>query len=230
MTAAMPPWSHTMLELFEQCPRKFYHRYILKEKEPPSKVLEHGNMIHKACENYLNTQGRAAALAIEPYRPILDSVLRQAEGKTLQVERKLAISKNMKVTDFFNHACWGRGAADVIILDGDRAMLIDWKTGKVREKSEQLLTLAHAFMFTEFHRINTITACNIFLEHGKIGQPYTFKREDNAKFWQWMTPRIQRVEQAIASNAFCMMPGPLCGYCYVISCPKNPNRGVSSHG
>ena len=207
-------WSYTMLSTFEECPRKFHSRYILKEKEPPSPALEKGREIHKQCEDYLRGGDVAPFLAVA-------SVRNSAKGKKLAVEQKMGLNGQMEPVGFFEDNVWGRGAADVIILDDAKAFMVDWKTGKVREKEDQLAILSHAFVFPHYPRIQEITACNIFLEHGKTGAIRKYTRDQSAAFWQQFLPRIERMEKAVESNSFSMMPGPLCSWCHVSQCPNN---------
>src|SRR4051812_19070013 len=46
----LPPWSFSMLEAFEQCNRKAFHKYLLKEKEPQTEAQRKGNEADKALE------------------------------------------------------------------------------------------------------------------------------------------------------------------------------------
>lgn len=213
-------WSYSALDTFEHCPRKFYHQYILREKQPPSSALENGNRVHKACENYLLDQGPA------PGFKLVEPVKRQAQGKKLMVETKLGLNGAIEATGFFDDRVWGRGAADVLIIDYPKAMLIDWKTGKVQEstkywKGPKQLSILALFIFKHFPRIEQVSACNIYLEHDKVGEVFTFTRSQEAAMWATLIPAIERVERAIADNSFCMMPGPLCGYCFVKTCSNN---------
>ena len=213
-------WSWSAIECFEQCPKKFYHQYILREKEPPSPALLKGREDHKNCEDFLN--GKIDT----PKYPIAVPVKRQAQGKKLMVEAKFGLNGAVEPTGFFDDRVWGRGAADVLILDYPSAVLIDWKTGKIQEgtkywKGPSQLTILALFAFKHFPRIDKITAMNIYLEHNTPGQPFTFLRSQESQLWAQIMPRIQRVEDTVQKNSYCMMPGPLCGYCPVKTCPNN---------
>lgn len=213
-------WSYSSLDTFEQCPRKFYHRYILKEKEPSSPAPEKGNAMHKACENYLLGKGP------QPQYALVEPVKRQAVGKKLMVEAKLGLNGALEPSGFFDDRVWGRIAVDVLILDYPNAVVVDWKSGKVQEgakwwKGPKQLQILAMFVLKHFPKIERVTALNIYLEHDKAGEAFVFTRAQEAAMWAQLLPAIERMENAIRSNSFCMMPGPLCGFCSVKSCPNN---------
>lgn len=213
-------WSYSALDVFEQCPKRFYHKYILKEKEPPSPALEYGNAVHKACEEYLTNKTISA-----PHR-FVEIIKRHAQGKKCFVEQKMGLDSILQPIGFFDVRVWGRAAADVLIVDYPNALFVDWKTGKMREGTQywkgptQLIILA-LFIFKHFPRVEKITAFNIYLDAEKIGEQFTILRSKEPALWGAMLPKIQAVEQAILLNKFPMMPGPLCGYCPVKQCPNN---------
>ena len=219
-TANKFTWSYSALDCFEQCPRKYYHQYILREKEPPTPSLIKGREDHESCEKFMKGE-----IPTPPY-PIVQTVKNRSEGRKLYVEQKMGLSQAMGACDFFGREVWGRAASDVILIRGDTAVLIDWKTGKNREGTKYWagptqLTIMALFMFKHFPDINKITALNIYLEVNKSGEAFTFTRDQEPELWAKILPRIQRMEQTVRTNTYCMMPGPLCAYCPVRSCPNN---------
>ena len=213
-------WFYTAIDTFDQCPRKFYHKYILKEKDPETPALARGNAVHKALEHYMKYGYAKGDIDIGKFHPLADAVVRQARGKKLMVELKMGVLGNLEPCGFFDDHVYGRGAADVLIVDYPNAFLIDWKTGKVREKRTQLAVLS-LFVFKHFPRVNIITACNIWLEAGHHGEVYTFERSGEAAGWLELISKVKQIEAAIERQQFCMMPGPLCGFCPVKQCPNN---------
>lgn len=177
----------------------------------------HGIAVHENIEKYLKNQ---PCTIIAKYQPMLEAVSVQARDKKLMVEARMGVLGNLEPCGFFHDHVYGRGAADALIIDYPNAFLLDWKTGKVREKRDQLAILA-LFVFKHFPKVNKITACNIWLEAGKYGDVYVFDRASEAGGWLTLLEKIRQVEDAIARNVFCMMPGPLCGYCPVKICPNN---------
>lgn len=213
-------WSWSALECFEHCPRKFYDQYVLKTKYAPNEHLLKGRQVHKAHEDYMN------GVYIDPPSKLAASVKQASASKKKGIELKLGINGAMEPCGFFDDRVWGRVALDVILYEYPTAAVIDWKTGKVAEdgkywKGPTQLMIQALFVFRHYPKLEKITACNAYVEHDKVGSPYVFTRDKESTYWSELIPRIQRMEAAVAANAFCMMPGPLCGYCPVKTCPNN---------
>lgn len=212
-------WSYSSLDTFNTCPRKFYHRYILKEKEPSSPALEHGNAVHAALE--ARVKGTPLPECYRKYDPMAQSVINAwKRGMKVYTELKMGLAKEMELCGFFDKNVWGRGAADVLLVMDDVAIIMDWKTGKKREKEEQLRILA-LFTFKHFPRVNYIKAANLWLEVGDVGTPYTWTREDEPQQWAVVLPQIQAIEKAFESDKWPEKPSGLCGWCSVKACQFN---------
>ncbi len=215
----LPPWSYTALDTFDQCPRKYYHRYILKEKEPESPAMLYGQQVHAALENRIN--GAPLPEHMMKFSPMAESVVNAWQtGMKCYTELKMGITRKFEPCDFFDKGIWGRSAADVILKKDDAAMVFDWKTGKKREKELQLLILA-LFTFIHFPTVNIVTGVNLWLESGDIGTPYRFERSQVPTLWRPVLERILKMEKACAENKWPELPGPLCGYCPVKTCQFN---------
>jgi hypothetical protein len=213
-------WSWSALEAYEQCPRKYYHGYILREKEPPNEHLIRGRAVHKQHEDYLMYRTKVAP------SKYAEAVKRQAKGQDLRVEAKLGLNGQLEGTGFFDDRVWGRSAIDVIITNYTTGVIIDWKTGKNKEGGKfdtgpHQLKIMALFAFKHFPKIESVTTMNIYLDADQIGQTHQFRRDDEAKLWSEIMPRIERMERAVTTQQFPVMPGALCGYCPVKSCPNN---------
>src|SRR5205807_2231069 len=58
------------------------------------------------------------------------------------VEQQLAINADFGPVPWFDSAAWFRGIGDVIKIVGPVALIVDWKTGKIVEDSQQLALMA----------------------------------------------------------------------------------------
>lgn len=205
-------WSYSSISCLETCPRQFYTRRVLKIKES-SPALEHGNAVHRGVELFLK-QGIVTEYIKQRSNVawnLVESVKAQSIGKRLLVEEKMGLNGLFEPVAFFDDHVWGRAALDAGIIDGSNLMLLDWKTGKIREKATQLAVLS-LFVFKHFPEIENITACNIWLEHGKIGEAYKFTRAQEALIWGAIMPKIQAAE-AFLSNPPASLPACQCGWC-----------------
>lgn len=222
----LPPWSFSMIEAFENCPRKAFHKYLLKEKEPETEAMRQGNALDKAIEQRVKSDTPLPA-EFAQYETMAASVARmRSPGRKLYTQLKAGIDRNFKPVPFFDTNVWGRGVLDVGLIEAPTAVIIDWKTGKNSEgksysnhglqlKIFALLTLKH------FPKVDKITAFNLWLKSDEIGKPYTFTRADEATLWREVLPRIMKIEKACADMSWPELPGPLCGWCPVKTCSHN---------
>lgn len=217
----IPPWSYSAIDTFDNCPKQYYHRYILKEKSPETEQMKHGTSVHTALENRLkiNTPLPEAYGAYEGY---CIAITKNADGKTLETEKELSLDDKFNPCGFFSKNVWGRGKADVVIHKNDKAWVGDWKTGKQREKDFQVKVFG-AFIFKMLPEIQQITANNIWLQDGKLGQTYTFYRHQEPLMWNEILHKINRIDLAAERGTFDPKPSGLCGWCDV-SCVHNPRR------
>ena len=222
MKTEIPAWSHTMLECFEQCEKKWYHKYILGEKEPSSPALEYGNKVHKALEENLKNDAPLPE-DLQKYYSLLAAVRLASKGKKQYVELRLGVDNKLKPVEFFDKGVWGRSAADVVLKNEDALWVGDWKTGKIREKETQMKILA-MFLFLHFPAVNKITGCNLWLEDGKIGVPYNYTRDMLPALVTEQLVRIKKMKEAFERMNLPPSPTPLCGWCYIKSCPHWKER------
>lgn len=215
-------WSYSAIECFDDslggCPEKFRHKYILKDLPPEVKTLEQQKGIddHQAVEQ--------AAKEHRPVNAMLGSILRLAEGKKLITEAKMGITAELAPTDFWGEGVWGRGVVDIGVIGDTSAFLGDWKTGKVKEKPLQgeIFTL---MTFIHYPPLEEITFANLWLKTGKPGTTMTHRRSDVPHLLAGVVEKVRPIERAIETDSYPLRPGPLCGWCPVMSCHFNPRRG-----
>lgn len=119
-------WSHTGLGGYKTCPFQFYRVTIKKDiPKEETEALRLGRDVHKLFEDRLRdgTPFPQNFAHYEAYtRPIL-----QWDGIT-QVEVKLGVSAAWGPAGFFERGVVaGRGAIDVLNIDGSKARVVDWK-------------------------------------------------------------------------------------------------------
>jgi len=213
-------WSYSSLSLYQQCPKKYYHLKVLKDiKEPLSEAITFGNTIHKIAEQYVSNNTPIP----EPFKeiePALESI-RNMEGKKL-CENKLGLTANLEPCGFFDKKVWWRGIADIIILQGDRALTIDYKTGKKSQyadlKQLEVLSLA---IFKHFPEIKKVKAGLMFLFAGDfIKADYLSDNQDEA--WGPWISDVGQLQSSVEHNVWNAKPNFTCrGWCPVTSCVHN---------
>lgn len=227
MTNPLVPWSHTKLENFEQCPKKAYHTYVLGEKEVfKSAQQEYGINSHKALEDRLIgnkplprelTKAEPMALSLKNY---------EKGGWTIHAEYKMSVDYNYSPVDYWDKSgrLFARSAADVLAVapDQTRAVLVDWKDGKRREKPQQIERMA-LMTFAHFPTVQRVDGAFAWLKEFAFGPVYSYKREQLPELRGNVEKILERAQTCADKEEWPENPSPLCGWCHVKSCRFNKN-------
>jgi len=169
-------WSR--ISNYRQCPRQFEAKYISKiwPDESNNPAFEKGNRIHKQLEEYILFKkgkgaepvvGREAKTAI----PLINDYFEKYEADNIDAEMQLALDFDWNETSWYGPTdiVKFRGIIDMVILEGDTAIVIDWKSGKVRpyEDEKGQLHLTASYIFELYPHVETIEIAYIFVEHKK---------------------------------------------------------------
>lgn len=224
-TAPAPPrrgkdwsWSYSKLKNFEACPKKMYEVDILKnhaEPEDPNGPLAWGNRVHKALADAL-TGKTPLPEEMAQYAEWVDRVKR-GTGQ-LFVEQKYAITRQFQKTAYFADDVWYRGIGDVVRVDRNLALILDWKTGKILEDSVQLMLMAQC-LFSHYPELKYVRSEFVWLKEG-CTTPELFTRQEVADQWVGLLDRVNGMEEAHKALNYPPKPSGLCKrYCPVVSCP-----------
>ena len=205
------PMSFSRLSTFETCPMKFEYMYVLKSVEDESNVYsEYGQRVHTALEMYGRT-GDVAHLTDESrkYKSTVD-LLRGKRGTKLW-EQQMAIDANGTPCDWFSPDVWLRGIVDAMVADLPLAVVVDWKTGKVKHDYTQLDMFA-MFTFAHYPEVQEVKAAYAWLkDNSAAGTSYT--RDSVVKPWGAVRKRLDVVQDAVELGVFPAKPGWMCKYC-----------------
>lgn len=204
--AGVTPWSFSSLSAFETCPRRFYLTRISKQvAEPQTEATLWGNQVHKALELAVAGQ-KGLDAKYSAYQPIVDR-LRATEG-VKYTEQKVGLTENLKPTSFFAKDVWYRGVLDVTVVRDKTAVVLDYKTGKVKSDGDQLRLFA-ATAFAQYPHVETVRTGYLWLQHDKT-TPKTFRREEAPVIWQEFVSRVNRMEDAQERDRWLPNPSGLC--------------------
>ena len=207
--------SFTSLKQFDDCPEAMRSIYVLKRyKKTYTPAITGGIDEHRALEQRIR------------YHQLLPEQIARAEslvrsleqaGK-IEVELSLAVARDMTPIGFWDG--WLRGKYDVVTRwSADRRAFIgDWKTGKVREASDQLEIGAMLLMAND-PAIDSVTGANLWLQTNSPGIPYTFHRRNLESLWLKWSRRMLTIESTDLSEPWERRESGLCGYCPVQDCP-----------
>lgn len=199
-------WSYSSLSLFESCAKRYYHLKVAKDVvEVPIEAAAWGTEVHGHLENRVRS-GTPLPESIEYMehivRPIVDH-----EGEKL-VEHKLTINSNLSPTGWVASDAWCRAIIDVGVLTGNKALLLDWKTGKRKPESTQLM-LSAGLAFAHFPNVDTVRTAFVWLKTGQVDSK-TYTRDEAPVIWREFVPRVQRLERAFREGNFKPKPSGLC--------------------
>lgn len=218
--AAPPPrftaWSYSRLADYEACPAKAKYKHIDKLKEPDSPVLARGTAIHKEAEQY--STGLISKLPESLARFAKEFAALRKVQKLLNTESQIALTKDWKIGDWFGHEAWCRVVIDCWYLSDGDAIVIDYKTGKVREESLEQLGLYALAMFATHSSVDTVVASLWYLDSGDI-LTETFARADKSKLErQW----VKRSLPLLKDQKFKPTPGNACRWCHYSKAKVGP--------
>ena len=216
MTSEIPPWSHSTLTSFETCPRRHHLTKVIRViKEPPTEATIWGNFVHKALEERVK-DGTPLPDSIKGYAPIADMMI--SKPGTKLVEHKFALDSNFQPTEW--DGSWGRGIVDLGILQGDTAVMLDWKTGKRKTDSDQLKLMALMAMHT-FPEVDTVLTGFVWLKDHKLDREM-FTRKQIQDLWSDFLPRVNRLTRAFKEDKWPPKPSGLCkAWCPCTGCEFN---------
>lgn len=216
-------WSYSKLKNFNMCPHRHQQVDLLKAFKDGGAALDFGMAVHKAFHMRLRDK--------TPFPPAMTQYeywarwVEEIPG-TMHVEQQYAIGTQFQPVSWFGEAAWYRGIGDVVVLNGDVAMVIDWKTGKMDNAVDSVqLALMAQCIFSTYPEVKVVGSKFVFLKENADAEE-TFTRKDMVKFWPAMLKRIAPLEAAYQSGDYPPKPGHLCArWCPVTSCKYN-GKGV----
>jgi CRISPR/Cas system-associated exonuclease Cas4 (RecB family) len=211
-------WSYSALKEYENCPKKYYEIRVAQNYTViPSEQMIYGTEVHKALEDYVK-DGKELAVNYLRFKPAADALIDIPGEKYPEYE--MALFRDKTPCDFADSNRWVRGIVDLLIVDGDYAFIVDYKTGSSKYPDPKQLRLMSLMTFAHFPNVNKIKAGLLFVMHGSfVTEEYT--REDLDKSWAKFNGPLGRLDNSYDNNVWPPNPTPLCKYCPVKSCDFN---------
>lgn len=221
--------SYSKLADFENCPKKFAHKYIWKDAAPfdaNQPQLVKGRMVDEALSTSIDT-GVSVPAMIAHAQPLIDQ-LRQLHH--VRTKYKIGLDTRLHETDYFQgeELRW-RTELDYIGFRDEKqkeAEIIDWKTGKASKDLGQLALYA-AVILAIMPWVERVRTRYVWVEHKKsAAKEYT--NADFAVLWARMDARANAVDFAIKSEKFPAVKNPLCAWCPIRpdQCTHKPKEAV----
>mgnify|MGYP003652135859 CR=1 FL=1 len=218
--AKIPAWSFSRIKAFDTCPKQFYHTSVLKQfPYVESDAMRYGTEFHKAAEDFIR-DGTPVPERFAFSQPVLDS-LAAKPGRKL-CEYKFGLTAALEPCDFFAKDVWFRGIVDLIIIDGDVATIIDYKTGKSAKYAERgQLELMALAMFKHFPEIKVVRGGLLFVIANEMVKAKYDIEGESALWKKWLT-EYAKMEKAFEVDVWNPRPSGLCKrHCPVQECVHN---------
>jgi CRISPR/Cas system-associated exonuclease Cas4 (RecB family) len=217
-------FSFSRLDSYETCPKKYWAISVGKTvRDEGNEHTHYGEEVHKAFANYF--KGKPLPLHLRHLEPALLPI-RSAPGVKI-IEQKLAINAEYEGCDWFAKDTYCRVISDLTILNGTKAVLFDWKTGKMKDDFLQL-RLAGAVILLLAPEIESAQLVYYWTKNKKFtrdknddGSLKLLTRDDIPKVFDSLAPRLQRYQDAHAREEFPARPSYICRYCPVLTCQHN---------
>ena len=219
-------WSYSALKQYENCPRQYHEIRVLKNYlVTENEAMRYGTEVHKALEDYV-AEGKPLAKNYQRFKEMVDPLV--VIPGTKYPEHEMALTYSREPCDFHAEHRWVRGICDLLIVDGDYAFVVDYKTGSNKYPDPKQLRLMALMVFTHFPEVNKIKGGLMFvLKNSFLTEEY--HRKDMDKSWGMFERSLKRLENSYDDDQWQPNPTPLCGWCSVDSCefykprvPYNP--------
>ena len=218
-----PAWSYSSLKLFETCPKKYESERITKEvKFTDNEATLYGTAMHLAAEEYIR-DGKELPPQFEFLRSTLDKLNSYPGDKHCEI--KLGIAKRdgrLEACDFFADGVWFRGVGDLVIVNGEEARVIDYKSSKnAKYADSRQLALMAAAIFLRFPEVKVVKGALLFVvSNDVITTSYVYDRRFD--IFAELSTLLSNREAAYSNGVFNPKSNGLCRrWCQTLSCPHN---------
>lgn len=215
-------WSYSSLKTFQQCPKKYYHIKVAKDfKDKDSTATIYGKEVHKAAEEYIR-DGTPIPEKFKFIEPTLEALNKIPGDKYCELQMGLTVG--LEPTGFLSEDTWWRGIVDLLIVNGEEAYMVDYKTSKNAKYADMgQLDLLAAAVFAHFPKVKKIKSALIFV----VSNDFLKKQHVAEKIKEYISPYqfdLSRLETALEKNVWNANSGPLCAFCPVHTCPHWKER------
>jgi hypothetical protein len=243
---AVVPASHSSMDAYSTCPKQFYEVRIAKKwPQQESPEMKWGNDVHKALENNIKYK-RPLPAAMAMYQWGLDLLANVKPDTKVNAELDVAVTRDLMPTGFWDNDCYLRGKIDVLAINGEQtaAVNLDWKTGKTKPNSKQLL-LSTLMCFGKYPHLEKVKTGFVWLPeadpakrltqklYSRVGDQKLLSQDDKGKMivnsfdelWEPFHEKVSEMEWSLQHDTWPANPSGLCKqWCPVLTCPHNGKR------
>jgi hypothetical protein len=203
--------SYSSIKLYENCPYRYFRQRVVKDViDEGGEASKHGERIHQYLEVRLK-ENAALPQEIAHYEPLCASIERISEGGELLIEHELVLTENLTPTGWWDSDAWLRSKLDILVINGDLANVMDWKTGK-RNADQFQMQLFAAQVFQNYPDIQTVKTSLVWLKTMEMDTE-VYQRAQMNDLWADTMKRIQRIYKSLEHDNWPAKPSGLCRFC-----------------
>lgn len=203
--------SYSSIKLYENCPLRYFRQRIVKDVvDEGGEASKYGERIHEYLEYRLKSN-KILPQEVAQYEPLCAMVERLAKHGELHIEKELVLTENLTPTTWWESDAWLRSKLDILIINGDEAVVMDWKTGKRNPDFFQMQLFA-AQTFKHYPDVKRVKTILVWLKTLEMDSE-DYLRESINEVWAEVMKRINRIYKSYEFDNWPARPSGLCRYC-----------------
>lgn len=203
--------SYSSIKLYENCPLRYFRQRIVKDVvDEGGEASKYGERIHAFLETRLK-ENTLLPQEVAHYESLCSSVERIASDGELFVEKELVLTDNLTPTTWWEADAWLRSKLDILVINGEIAVVMDWKTGKRNPDFFQMQIFA-AQVFKHFPEVTRVKTSLVWLKDMAMDTEVYYRNDVNT-VWAEIMKRIQRINDSLEHDNWPAKPSGLCRYC-----------------
>lgn len=205
-------WSVGKIGAYEDCPKKYEGKYVLRMPEPKSPAAARGDAIHKKAEKYIEGEGTRQV----PKELIkLATLYRRLRRDGAMTEQRISVDSRWRLTTWTKG--WCRGILDALGISLPRAEIVDHKTGRIYPKHKDQAEVYACIVADVDEGIEYFDVKFAYTDKGVV-RPWAFTRGevmDLREVW------AERAERTLSARRFPATPSEsACRWC-----PRRSDKG-----
>ena len=211
-------WSFSRLNDFENCPKKYAEAsFYCTAPYVQTPEGAWGDRVHKAAEMFMKGIPHKDEEALLPVEPYCTQIIRS--GCHTEAELEIALTRDLKLTNWFSGAAWLRIKIDLIVeISKIVSSVVDWKTGRTIKHDQDQLRLAAAVLNILRPHIKQYKGAYIWTQHKKVVPIDPIDASECPAIWEGFIARVYRMEEAWRLERFPARPSGLCPWCPSPNC------------
>lgn len=211
----MIKWSFSGLKQFINCPRQYNEVKVKGNFQvAETEQIRYGKEVHKALEDYVR-ESKALPKNYERFQKFVDPML--ALAGDCYAEHELALREDRTPCGFTDKDYWVRGIIDLLVIKGNTAYIVDYKTGSNKYPDPAQLQLMALLVFYHFPQVELAKGCLMFIVHNSFVFK-EYKRSEMESLWIKFNNDLSRLKISFTNDSWPPNPKPLCGWCPVNTC------------